>query len=93
MFKTNEYFEGNVKSIAFSAGEYPATVGVMAKGEYEFGTSTIEIMTVISGSMTVLLPDETAWKEYKPFDTFSVEKDKKFKLKIPADTAYLCVYH
>ena len=92
MFKTNEYFDGNVKSIAFSTEEYPATVGVMAKGEYEFGTSTVEIMTVISGTMIIQLPDETEWKEYHPFDKFRVEKDKKFKLKIPAEAAYLCVY-
>ena len=92
MFKTNEYFDGNVKSIAFSTGEHPATVGVMAKGEYEFGTSSVEIMTVISGSMIILLPDSAEWKEYRPFESFRVEKDQKFKLKIPADAAYLCVY-
>ncbi|MBP1733586.1 MAG: hypothetical protein H6Q55_4015 [Deltaproteobacteria bacterium] len=33
MFKVNEYFDGKVKSIAFSPAEGPATVGVMAKGE------------------------------------------------------------
>jgi purine/pyrimidine-nucleoside phosphorylase len=92
MFKTNEYFDGNVKSIAFTTAEGPATLGVMAKGEYEFGTSTLELMTVVSGSMVVLLPGETEWKEYRPFDTFRVEKDKKFKLKIAADAAYLCLY-
>jgi purine/pyrimidine-nucleoside phosphorylase len=92
MFKTNEYFDGNVKSIAFSASDSPATLGVMAKGEYEFGTSTVEYMTVVSGTMTVLLPGETEWKEYKPFDTFKVGKDKKFRLKIAADAAYLCLY-
>ena len=42
MFKTNEYFNGNVKSIAFITKEGPATIGVMAIGEYEFGTSTVE---------------------------------------------------
>jgi uncharacterized protein YaiE (UPF0345 family) len=92
MFNTNEYFEGKVKSIAFSTSDYPATVGVMAKGDYEFGTSTIEIMTVISGTMNVLLPGETSWKEFKPFDTFRIEKDQKFKLRIPADAGYLCIY-
>lgn len=40
MFKTNEYFDGNVKSIAFTAANGHATMGVMAPGEYEFGTST-----------------------------------------------------
>ncbi len=92
MFKTNEYFEGNVKSIAFNTQDGPATIGVMAAGEYEFGTSTIEYMTVISGAMTVQLPGETEWKEYKPFDTFIVGKDKKFRLKIASDAAYRCLY-
>lgn len=92
MFKTNEYFDGKVKSIAFSTPEGPATMGVMAPGEYEFGTSTVEYMTVISGSMTVLLPGETEWKTYKPFETFIVQKDARFKPIIDADAAYRCLY-
>jgi hypothetical protein len=92
MFKTNEYFDGKVKSIAFSTSNGPATMGVMAPGEYEFGTSTVEHMTVISGEMLVLLPDEPEWKTFKPFDLFVVPKDKKFKLRISADAAYLCLY-
>jgi len=92
MFKTNEYFNGNVKSIAFDAVDGPATLGVMAPGEYEFGTSTVEYMTVVSGTMAVQLPGETEWKAYKPFDTFVVEKDRKFRLRIAADAAYLCLY-
>ena len=92
MFKTNEYFDGKVKSIAFAATEGPATLGVMAPGEYEFGTSSIEYMTLVSGIMTVLLPGQSEWKEFKPFDTFMVPKDQKFKLKIASDAAYLCRY-
>jgi uncharacterized protein YaiE (UPF0345 family) len=92
MFKTNEYFDGNVKSIAFSSTEGPVTMGVMAPGEYEFGTSTVEHMTVISGTMVVLLPGETEWKEYKPFTMFVVPKDTKFRLRITSDAAYLCQY-
>jgi uncharacterized protein YaiE (UPF0345 family) len=92
MFKTNEYFDGKVKSIAFSTPDGPATMGVMAPGEYEFGTTTVEHMTVISGTMVVLLPGETEWKEYRPFDLFIVPKDKKFKLRIASDAAYMCLY-
>jgi len=92
MFKTNEYFNGQVKSIAFDTPEGPATLGVMAPGEYEFGTSTVEYMTVVSGTMVVQLPGETEWKEYKPYDTFIVGKDRKFTLRIASDTAYLCLY-
>jgi purine/pyrimidine-nucleoside phosphorylase len=92
MFKTNEYFDGKVKSIAFNTTDGPATLGVMAEGEYEFGTSSTEYMTVVSGTMTVLLQGETEWKVYQPFDRFVVPKDSKFKLKITGDAAYLCLY-
>ena len=61
MFKTNEYFEGKVVSIAFTSEKGPATAGVMAGGEYEFGTSTKEYMTVTSGAMTVKLPGAAEW--------------------------------
>lgn len=92
MFKTNDYFEGKVKSIAFNSSEGDATIGVMAEGEYEFGTSTDEFMTVTSGKMKVLLPGEKNWKTYYPFETFIVGKDKKFKVKLDEDTSYKCIY-
>ncbi|MCX6306426.1 MAG: pyrimidine/purine nucleoside phosphorylase [Bacteroidetes bacterium] len=92
MFKTNEYFDGKVKSIAFTTLEGPATMGVMAPGEYEFGTSTVEHMTVISGVMVVQLPGEQEWKEFNPFEMFIVPKDKKFRLRIAFDAAYFCLY-
>ena len=92
MFKTNEYFDGKVKSIAFETKEGPATIGVMAPGEYAFGTSTVEYMTVISGEMNVLLPDDKEWKTYKEFETFIVDKDKKFGVKTLTDTSYRCLY-
>jgi len=92
MFKTNEYFGGKVVSLAFQLGADRATVGVIAKGEYEFGTSTIEFMTVITGKMDVMLPGSSSWKEYKKGETYKVEKDQKFKVKVDEDTAYLCVY-
>jgi len=92
MFKINEYFEGKVTSIAFTADAEPATLGVMAPGEYEFGTSTIEYMTVVSGKLTVLLPGETEWKDYEPFDTFIVPKNTRFKLKVATESGYLCRY-
>ena len=45
MFKVNEYFDGTVKSIAFGTPEGPATIGVMAPGEYEFGTASVKSCT------------------------------------------------
>lgn len=92
MFKVNEYFDGKVKSIGFTTPECPATLGVMAPGEYEFGTSTVEYMTVVSGVMSVRLPGETDFRDYRPFETFMVPKGAKFQLRIAADAAYLCLY-
>ena len=79
MFKVNEYFDGKVKSISHESHEGTATIGVMAKGEFEFGTSAIEIVTVISGKMNVLQPKAQEWKSYKKYETFVVEKGVKFK--------------
>jgi uncharacterized protein YaiE (UPF0345 family) len=92
VFKVNDYFEGNVKSIAFSTTEGPATVGVMPKGEYEFGTSTKEIMIVTTGRLMVKLPGASGWRGYKPFETFEVEANKKFQVRIDEESSYVCFY-
>ncbi len=92
MFNTNEYFDGKVKSIAFETSEGRATIGAMASGEYEFGTDTVEHMTVTSGEMTVQQPGETEWNTYKAFETFIVAKGVKFKVKVKGDTSYRCLY-
>jgi len=92
MFKVNEYFGGNVKSIAFSTDQGPATVGVMAQGEYEFGTSTIEVMMVTSGKLSILLPSEHKWSEYGQGQSFTISANQKFKVKAIQETSYLCLY-
>jgi len=92
MFAVNEYFDGKVKSLAFKAGDDKATVGVMAVGEYEFGTNCVEHMTLVSGEMSVMLPGKTQWREIAVSEMFVVEADVTFKVKIDAESAYLCLY-
>ena len=92
MFKVNEYFNGTVKSIAFQTETLPATVGVMAKGTYEFGTSQKEYMTVVSGSLTVVLPGSKKEETFKQGETFIVEAHQKFKVTADVETSYLCLY-
>ena len=92
MINVNEYFDGKVKSLALENNEGTVTVGVMSPGEYEFGTTTVEYMTVTSGKLIVKMPGETEWKEYAPFDTFVVQKDTKFNVKVEEQTAYKCLY-
>jgi len=91
-FKVNEYFDGKVTSLAFSNSEGRATVGVMAPGEYEFGTNTVEYMTVVSGKLKVLLPGKTDWEVFEMNQTFIVGKDCKFRLIVEEDSAYKCIY-
>ena len=90
--KVNEYFEGKVKSISFQGQPYSSTVGVMAPGDYEFGTSKPEIMTIISGELEVRLPRSADWKKYSPGTKFDVPAHSKFQLKVAEDTAYLCQF-
>ena len=92
MLTSNEYFEGKVKSIALKNSALPATVGVMDIGEYTFGTSEKETMSIVSGELVVKLPEENEWKSYKDGDSFIVEANKSFDLKVSVQTAYFCTY-
>ncbi len=92
MFDTNEYFDGKVKSISFTKDGKKATVGVMAAGEYEFSTSCNEDMHVLNGSMLVILPGKSEWEEFKTCESFKVPANASFKVKLAADTAYVCEY-
>ncbi|MFQ3237136.1 MAG: hypothetical protein ACI9C4_002715 [Paraglaciecola sp.] len=92
MFDVNEYFTGKVKSIAFNTAIGNSTLGVMAPGEYEFATSKHETMTVVSGAMTVLLPDEKEWQTFTAGHVFKIAANVKFKAQVSVNTAYLCDY-
>lgn len=92
MLNVNEYFDGKVKSISFQTATLPATVGVMAPGEYTFSTSKKEVMTVVSGALTVQLPGSSEWRTFDAGTSFEVPANASFNLKVAIDTAYLCTY-
>lgn len=92
MFKTNEYFEGKVKSIAFQGPDKPATVGVMAAGVYVFNTSEKEKMTVVMGELSIQRKGETDNKTYCAGQSFEVDANSEFNVSVSADCAYLCEY-
>lgn len=92
MLETNQYFDGKVKSIAFTTETLPATVGVMSVGEYTFGTNEKETITVVSGVLTVKLPGNDNWQSFHAGDSFTVEANQSFDLKVDVETAYLCTY-
>ena len=92
MLQVNEYFDGKVKSIAFQTATLPATVGVMASGEYEFNTAKKETVTVVSGCLTVKLPGGQLWQEFPAGQSFIVPANETFQLRVSEETAYLCTY-
>ena len=92
MPQVNHYFDNQVTSIAFQTADKPATVGVMEIGEYEFSTSQFETMQVISGALTVKLPDADEWQTYSENEAFNVPANQSFDVKVEVATAYLCTY-
>lgn len=92
MFKTNEYFEGKVKSIAFQGQNKPATVGVMAAGDYVFNTADKEKMTIISGEMKIKFNADEEIQNYTAGQSFDVAENSTFDVNVTADCAYLCEY-
>ncbi|TEW53525.1 pyrimidine/purine nucleoside phosphorylase [Psychromonas sp. RZ22] len=91
-FETNEYFDGNVTSIAFQSETLPATVGVMEVGEYTFDAGAKEYMTVVSGNLTIQFPGYPEWTTFNAGETFEVPANTSFNVKVTVQTAYLCLY-
>jgi len=92
MFKTNEYFDGKVKSIAFKGQSKSATVGVMAAGEYVFNTAEKEKMTVITGELKITFSGNSEVQAFTAGQSFDVPAESSFKVAVPEDCAYLCEY-
>lgn len=92
MIKINEYFSGNVKSMAVHNSDGEQTVGVMKVGEYQFSTSKKEFMFVASGQMDVKLPGETVFKSISNHGSFVVEAHQSFDVIVKEDTIYICRY-
>lgn len=92
MISTNEYFDGNVKSLGYNSQEGKSTIGVMERGDYEFGTSSHETMTVIEGVLTVKFADQDEWVTYIAGQSFEVEANSSFEVKTVSQASYLCKY-
>lgn len=91
--KANVYFDGKVTSrtIVFADGS-KKTLGIMAPGDYEFGTAEKEVMEILAGSLDVLLPNQTQWTTINAGETFEVPAQAEFKLKVKSLTDYCCSY-
>jgi uncharacterized protein YaiE (UPF0345 family) len=91
--EANFYFEGKVSSrtVIFPDGS-KKTLGVMLPGEYRFGTSTHEIMEILSGDLKVTLPGAPGPVQFKGGETFEVPADSFFTVSVKEITDYCCSY-
>ena len=87
----NSYFEGKVQSLGVATEKGKATVGVMKAGKYTFGTSAPEEMIVITGELSVKLP-EAEWAIYLPQQAFSIGANQSFDVSCDNDVSYICYY-
>ena len=59
----NIYFDGKVTSRIIKLNDGSTkTLGIMMPGEFEFSTEKHELMEILAGEMSVLLPSITVWK-------------------------------
>jgi uncharacterized protein YaiE (UPF0345 family) len=91
--KANVYFEGKVTSrtVQFADGT-KKTLGIMLPGEYEFSTAMPEVMEILAGELEVMFPNHTTWHIYKSGDSFRVEGDSSFKMRVKTLADYCCSY-
>lgn len=88
----NVYFDGGVQSLAYDQDGSTSSVGVMAAGEYHFGTAAPERMTVVQGELVVQLPGSADWVTYAAGTSFDVPGDSGFDVRVTVATSYLCEY-
>jgi len=87
----NRYFDDQVQSLGFSDGEGDATLGVIEAGEYAFGTSREERITVVSGLLWYRVPGRE-WMSAAAGEGFTVPPGVTFEVKAEAPVSYLCRY-
>lgn len=91
--KANVYFDGKVSSRTVLLGNGEAkTLGFMQPGEFVFDTNQKECMELLAGEWDILLPSETQWKTFHAGESFNVDANVSFKVKVTKFADYCCSY-
>lgn len=89
----NTYFDGKVQSVAFTRNGRKTSVGVIAEGQYHFGTDAAERMTVVSGRLDARLDGTQDWVAYPAGTAFEIPAKSGFDVRaVGGDAAYCCEY-
>jgi purine/pyrimidine-nucleoside phosphorylase len=92
MLKHNSYFEGQVQSVAFERHGRRFTAGVIASGEFHFGTDAPERMSVTSGELWVRVAGQAEFRSYPAGTQFEVAAKSGFDVRAELPSAYLCEF-
>jgi purine/pyrimidine-nucleoside phosphorylase len=90
MLKHNVFFEGKVQSIGFERHGRRLTAGVVAAGQFHFGTDAPERMTIVSGELEAKVGE--AWRAYPAGTSFEVPGKSGFDVRASEPVAYLCEF-
>lgn len=92
MLTHNSYFDGQVQSIGYERHGRKATVGVIAPGEYHFGTNAAERMSVLSGELKIRVDGSADFLCYPAGTSFEVPSHSGFDVRVATPSAYLCEF-
>lgn len=88
----NVYFDGGVQSLGFEPDGARATVGIIQPGGYRFDTDAPERMTVVAGTLEVLIDGTSDWVAHGSGSTFVVPGSSGFEVRTSGPSAYLCEF-
>ncbi len=92
MIKTNEYYDGKVRSLEFENTQGKFTAGVMQPGEWSFDAPTREWMILTRGAWEARLPGTTEFVPFAEGESFQIEGGETFTVRVLEESSYICPY-
>lgn len=91
--KANIYFDGKCVShdLLTASGERKS-VGVIFPAELTFGTAAPERMECVGGACQYQLQAGSEWLSVEAGQSFSIEGNSKFNIRVPEIFHYICHY-
>ena len=93
--KANVYFDGKAVSHSFTTADgVSKSAGVILgpNSELTFGTNAAEIMECVAGSCEYKLKDSDAWVRVGEGESFNIDANSSFDVKVADQFHYVCHY-